>query len=60
MTCPPDWHKSTYSPNSGACVEVREHAGGADVRDTQNRDAGHLTVPRAEWTALLAGVRSAV
>ncbi|RKS05280.1 uncharacterized protein DUF397 [Nocardiopsis sp. Huas11] len=53
-----DWHKSTYSNTGGNCVEVREHATGADVRDTQNRDAGHLTVPRAEWTALLAGVRS--
>jgi hypothetical protein len=53
-----DWHKSTYSNTGGNCVEVREHATGADVRDTQNRDAGHLTVPRAEWAALVAGVRS--
>lgn len=53
-----DWHKSSYSPNSGSCVEVREHAHGADVRDTQNRELGHLTVPPGEWAALLSHVRS--
>lgn len=53
-----DWHKSSYSVNGSNCVEVREHTAGADVRDTQNRDAGHLTVPRSEWTALIAQVRS--
>jgi hypothetical protein len=52
------WHKSSYSGSSSNCVEVREHVLGADVRDTQNRDAGHLSVPRAEWAALLAGVRA--
>lgn len=53
-----DWHKSSYSPNSGNCVEAREHVAGADIRDTKNRDAGYLSVPSAEWAALLAGVRA--
>lgn len=48
-----DWHKSSYSPNGSNCVEAREHAGGADVRDTQNREAGHLAFDRAEWAALV-------
>ncbi|WP_082376681.1 DUF397 domain-containing protein [Nocardiopsis sp. NRRL B-16309] len=52
-----DWHKSSYSANGANCVEVREHVHGADVRDTVNRDAGHLSVPGGEWVALLAGVR---
>ncbi|OLT27635.1 DUF397 domain-containing protein [Nocardiopsis sp. CNR-923] len=48
-----DWHKSSYSPNGSQCVEVREHAAGADVRDTQNREAGHLSFPQDEWRALV-------
>ncbi|NYH51885.1 hypothetical protein HNR06_001474 [Nocardiopsis arvandica] len=48
-----DWHKSSYSHNGANCVEAREHASGADVRDTQNREAGHLTFDRAEWAALV-------
>lgn len=47
-----DWHKSSYSGNDGECVEVREGVH-TDVRDTQNRDAGFLTVPAREWMALL-------
>lgn len=47
------WHKSTYSDGGSNCVEVRESAHGADVRDTQNRDLGHLRVPPAEWVAFL-------
>jgi hypothetical protein len=53
-----DWHKSSYSPNGSNCVEVAE---GAEtlVRDTQNREAGLLSVSGAEWTALLGAVASA-
>ncbi|MDA2808002.1 DUF397 domain-containing protein [Nocardiopsis suaedae] len=53
----PMWHKSTYSDGGANCVEVREHATGADVRDTQNRDAGHLEFPSDQWAALIARVR---
>ncbi|CAL9529103.1 hypothetical protein SUDANB121_04017 [Nocardiopsis dassonvillei] len=53
-----DWHKSSYSSTSGQCVEAREGSHGADVRDTQNRVAGHLTFDPTEWSALLAGVRT--
>lgn len=53
-----DWHKSSYSSNSGACVEIREGIARADVRDTQNRGAGHLTFASPEWAALLSGIRS--
>lgn len=53
MTVTYDWHKSSYSQNGGQCVEVRESGDGADVRDTVNREAGHLTFPTTEWAALL-------
>ncbi|MEU3306555.1 DUF397 domain-containing protein [Nocardiopsis sp. NPDC055551] len=58
MNTTSEWHKSSYSANGGNCVELREGVDGADVRDTQNREAGHLTFARDEWVALLSGVRS--
>ncbi|MCY9787359.1 DUF397 domain-containing protein [Nocardiopsis sp. EMB25] len=51
-----EWHKSSYSSTGPECVEVREHEAGADVRDTQNRESGHLSLPASEWAALLASV----
>jgi hypothetical protein len=53
MDSKPTWHKSTYSDGGANCVEVRESVNGADVRDTQNRDLGHLRVPPSEWVAFL-------
>ncbi|MEU3015873.1 DUF397 domain-containing protein [Nocardiopsis sp. NPDC007018] len=48
------FRKSSYSSSHGQnCVEVAELPGVSAVRDTQNRDAGHLEFPTAEWTALL-------
>jgi hypothetical protein len=47
------WHKSSYSDGRGGdCVEVSE---GRDVlvRDTQNRELGHLRFDSREWGALL-------
>ncbi|WP_306366248.1 DUF397 domain-containing protein [Nocardiopsis sp. CC223A] len=55
------FRKSSYSQGTTEnCVEVADlPAGGAAVRDTQNRELGHLEVPAAEWTALLrAATRS--
>lgn len=51
-----EWHKSSYSTAAENCVEVAEGAQTL-VRDTQNRDLGHLSAPAPEWTALLAAVR---
>ncbi|MFE6451619.1 DUF397 domain-containing protein [Nocardiopsis dassonvillei] len=51
-----DWHKSSYSGNTGHCVEVAEGPV-TGIRDTQNRQLGHLSAPAPEWTALLAAVR---
>ncbi|MFW5416344.1 DUF397 domain-containing protein [Nocardiopsis sp. CNT-189] len=47
------WFKSSHSSGAESCVEVREHEGGADVRDTRNRQDGHLTFPASEWSALI-------
>ncbi|WP_067974319.1 DUF397 domain-containing protein [Nocardiopsis trehalosi] len=52
------WHKSSYSSAKGQnCVEAAAAPGVAAVRDTQNRDLGHLAFPASEWTALLAEVK---
>ncbi|MDT0304312.1 DUF397 domain-containing protein [Streptomonospora wellingtoniae] len=48
-----DWHTSTYSANGANCVEVRESAQTAEVRDSQHREAGRLSFPAEEWRAFL-------
>jgi hypothetical protein len=52
------WHKSSYSQNGGACVEVAQTPQGAHVRDSTRPEHGHLTFPAAEWRALLAALRA--
>ncbi|TQN30330.1 uncharacterized protein DUF397 [Haloactinospora alba] len=52
------WHKSSYSNGSNNnCVEVAEGPVTA-VRDTQNRQAGHLSFSASEWQAFLDEVRT--
>ncbi|GAA1452049.1 DUF397 domain-containing protein [Nocardiopsis tropica] len=51
------WHKSSYSGNTGHCVEVAEGPV-TGIRDTRNRGTEHLDVSASEWTALLNAVRS--
>lgn len=51
------WHKSSYSGgNGGDCVEVSEGPV-TGIRDTQNRELGHLTMPAHEWSALVCALR---
>ncbi|XKK41707.1 DUF397 domain-containing protein [Nocardiopsis sp. ARC36] len=51
-----EFRKSSYSTTAQECVEVADIPGAAAVRDTQNRAAGHLTFPAAEWSSLLGTV----
>ncbi|MBB4935633.1 hypothetical protein F4561_006542 [Lipingzhangella halophila] len=53
----PEFRKSSYSNQNQNCVEVADLDTGAAVRDTQNRDRGHLEFPAAEWRAFLTEVR---
>ncbi|MDV6011007.1 DUF397 domain-containing protein [Haloechinothrix sp. LS1_15] len=53
------WITSSYSSgNGGNCVEISlsrvNRAVG--VRDSKDRDGGHLTVPASAWSAFLHGV----
>ncbi|MDT0328030.1 DUF397 domain-containing protein [Nocardiopsis lambiniae] len=53
------FRKSSYSgARTENCVEVADLPGGAAVRDTQNREAGHLAFCLREWTALIDTLRS--
>ncbi|MFL1382109.1 MULTISPECIES: DUF397 domain-containing protein [unclassified Nocardiopsis] len=55
---PLTFRKSSYSATANDCVEVADlSTGGAAVRDTQNRAAGHITFPATEWAALLDVLR---
>ncbi|MDE3722143.1 DUF397 domain-containing protein [Nocardiopsis sp. N85] len=54
-----DWKKSSYSNGTGGnCVEVAGTDTGAAVRDTRNRELGHLEFTAGEWTTLLSTLAS--
>ncbi|AFR07517.1 DUF397 domain-containing protein [Nocardiopsis alba] len=53
-----EWGKSSYSNGTGGnCVEARATGQGAAMRDTQNRELGHLGFDTKEWTALLGTLK---
>lgn len=52
------WKKATASNGGGNCVEVGTAPGLVGVRDTKDREAGHIAVPAAQWSAFLAGVKA--
>ncbi|SFT75707.1 protein of unknown function [Actinopolyspora lacussalsi subsp. righensis] len=58
MTTPHSWRKSTRSTNTDNCVEVGRLTDGAAIRDTKNRNAGHLTTTRTQWTAFITALKT--
>jgi len=50
------WHTSSYSSGEGRCVEVAEGES-VLVRDTQNRDLGHVAYSADAWATFLQGVK---
>ncbi len=50
------WHTSSYSYESGNCVEVAPAPDGVLVRDSKDRAGPALTVPTTAWHALLTTV----
>lgn len=50
------WRKSSYSATRPDCVEVGQSPDHIGIRDSKNREAGHLTVPRTAWTAFTRAV----
>jgi len=52
------WRKSSYSGGDGGnCVEVTRLAEGIGIRDSKNREHGHLTMPLAQFAALLSQLK---
>ena len=52
------WRKSSYTAsNGGNCVELARLAEGVGIRDSKNRGCGHLTMPLAQFAALLAQLK---
>lgn len=52
-----NWRTSSYSGNTGQCVEVALDTLTVGVRDTKARTSGELDVPTASWVALLEQIR---
>jgi hypothetical protein len=52
------WHKSSYSGQSGNCVEVvRNLPGLVAVRDSKEPDGAKLAVPQETWRVFIRSVR---
>ena len=52
------WRKSSYSGNVNQdCVEVAQAQTRVGVRDTKNRENGHLLVPAGQWHAFIGSVK---
>jgi len=53
-----EWRKSSYSGQSGNCVEVaRNLAGLVAVRDSREPGGARLVVSRETWQVFLKGLR---
>ncbi|WP_126642914.1 DUF397 domain-containing protein [Embleya hyalina] len=52
------WRKSSFSGNSGNCLEVAPGFAGVPVRDSKDPSAGHLVVSPGSWSALLSTLRA--
>ncbi|WP_116040714.1 DUF397 domain-containing protein [Amycolatopsis palatopharyngis] len=50
------WRKSSYSGGQSQCVEVA-HGQSIGVRDTKDREGGHLVLPSAGWRAFTDQVK---
>jgi hypothetical protein len=54
-----EWRKSSYSSQSGNCVEVaRKLPGLVAVRDSKELDGPRLMVSREAWQAFVGKVRA--
>jgi hypothetical protein len=52
------WKKSSYSGNSGNCVEVAHFGQAVAVRDSKDPDGPVVAVTSTEWRAFLSRVKA--
>ena len=54
-----EWYKSSYSSQSGNCVEVARNLPGlVAVRDSKQPDGAKLVLSQQAWRVFLRGVRA--
>jgi Domain of unknown function (DUF397) len=54
-----EWRKSSYSSQSGNCVEVATNLPGAvAIRDSKDPSGPGLLIPAAEWQAFVRGLKA--
>ena len=54
-----EWRKSSYSGQSGNCVEVAARSPGlVAVRDSKQPDGARLVLPREAWRVFIRNVRA--
>ena len=54
-----EWRKSSYSSQSGNCVEVTRNLPGlVAIRDSEQPDGARLVVPQETWLVFIRSVRS--
>ncbi|GAA4232757.1 hypothetical protein GCM10022254_33550 [Actinomadura meridiana] len=56
---PGQWRKSSYSggTNDHQCVELGRLTSGVGVRDSMDRDGGHLTLSGAQFRRLVERIK---
>ncbi|MEB3371172.1 DUF397 domain-containing protein [Saccharopolyspora mangrovi] len=52
-----EWRKSSYSGTQSNCVEVGRGRDAVGIRDTKNREAGHLAVPVSRFQDFIGAVK---
>lgn len=58
MIDPQTWRKSSYSGPQKECVEVGTGSAHVGIRDTKNRERGHLEISRNTFAAFIAHVKT--
>ena len=54
-----EWRKSSYSSQSGNCVEAATNLPGTvAVRDSKHPEGPGLLIPAAEWRAFVRGLKA--
>ena len=51
------WRTSSYSDSARQCVEIAQTGSACLVRDTKNRQAGHLAFRSAAWSAFTQALK---
>ncbi|MBE3001503.1 DUF397 domain-containing protein [Nocardiopsis sp. HNM0947] len=54
----PLWRTSSYSKASGECVEVADNVGDVLIRDSEQREQGHITIPGHGWSMFLTTLKA--